>query len=141
MNMSDFPGGLGHTIFLGIMKGLCALLKRYLLSQHKLTSCGDQLDVKLAAIHKLSTTYLPISSQSGSKHDPLIFGGWISCNYLTLTRLCKWLFCHVDQYNTNKHPFGLLPSHDNYKRYTWSDMVAWCRHKGINTNSLPMQDD
>ena len=123
------------------MKALCAFLKRYLLSQHKLISFSEKLDVKLAAVHKLITTYLLISSKSGSKHDPLTFGGWISRNYLTLTRLCKWLFCHIDKCNTKKHPFGILPTHDDYKRYTWSDMVAWCRHRGINTNSLPMQDD
>ena len=54
MNISDFPGGLGHQIFLGIMKALCAVLKRYLLSQHKLISFSEKLDVKLAAIHKTS---------------------------------------------------------------------------------------
>lgn len=89
MNICDFPGELGHQIFLGIMKKLCGLMKRYLISQHKLHSFGHQLDVKLAAIHKLCTTYLPINSRSGSFHDPLSFGGWISRYYLTLTRLCK----------------------------------------------------
>ena len=123
------------------MKGLCALVKRYLISQHKLTSFGDQLDIKLAAIHKLCTTYLPISSWSGSKHNPLTFGGWISHNYLTLTRLCKWLFCHVDQCNTKKHPFGHLPNHDSYTKYAFSQMLAWCCHRRINTNSPSIQDD
>ena len=141
MNISDFPGELGHQIFLGIIKGLRALVKQYLISQHKSTSFGDQLDVKLAAIHKLCTTYLPISSRSGSKHDPLTFGGWISCNYLTLTRLCKWLFCHIDQYNTKKYPFGLLPNYDSYKKYTFSQMLAWFCHRGTKTNSLSRQDD
>ena len=75
MNISNFPGAVGHQIFLGIMKSLCALIKRYLISQHKLNSFGHQLDVKLAAIYKLCTTYLPISLRSGSKHDPLTFGG------------------------------------------------------------------
>ena len=141
MNIQDFPGELGHQIFLGIMKGLCALIKHYLISQHKLLSFGHQLDVKLAAIHKLCTTYLPINSRSGSRHDPLTFGGWISRYYLTLTRLCKWLFCHVGYCNTKKHPFGYLPTHDRYMEYTFTQMLAWCHHRGINTNSLSMRND
>ena len=40
-----------------------------------------------------------------------------------------------------KHPFGYLPTHDRYTEYTFTHMLAWCHHQGINTNSLSMRND
>ena len=53
MDIWDFEGELGHQIFLGIMKSLCHLMKRYLQSQQKLSSFCDKFDVKLMALSNL----------------------------------------------------------------------------------------
>ena len=73
MDICDFVGGLGHQIFLGIMKSLCHLMKRYLQPQQKLCSFREKFDVKLMALSNLKLAYAQISNRSGAVSDPLTF--------------------------------------------------------------------
>ena len=139
MDICDFVGGPGHQIFLGIMKSLCHLMKRYLQSQQKLYSFRDKFDVKLMALSNLKLAYAQISNRSGAVSDPLTFGGWLSRHYLTLSRFCKWLFCHIHLSATKKSPS--LPTHNNYHEYSSKEMMSWLRERGICTRSLPVQPE
>ena len=100
-------------------------MKRYLQSQQKLYSFRDQFDVKLMALSKLILAYAQISNMTGAVSDPLTFGGWLSRHYLTLSRFCKWLFCHIHLSATKKSPS--LPTHNNYHEYSSKEMMSWLR--------------
>ena len=73
MDICDFVGGPGHQIFLGIMKSLCHLMKRYLQSQQKLYSFRDKFDVKLMALSNVKLAYVQISNRSVAVSNPLTF--------------------------------------------------------------------
>ena len=40
-----------------------------------------------------------------------------------------------------KLTFAVLPSHTNYGKYSFLEMVLWLQHRGISSTSLPLQPE
>lgn len=132
-DVHDFPTGLDHALFLGVLKSLCTCtLRLFLVNEKSLDFFCTKLNGKLDKLKKTVSPILNIEQNSGHQ---LAFSGWLCRNWVTFARCAKWLLSHllhsVRDTCDDKNKIKRYNQHLHYSNYTKQDIRDWCNDRNI----------
>ena len=120
-----------HLLFLGVQKAISTgLVSRFLTPKRKLSSYITNLNHKLVQVFDIKASYMPIHPSCGA--DSLTFGGCLSRQWLSICRIMKWLFGHIEMCDSVvENSRSVVPDHFLYIRYLPGQIRMFCYKRGI----------
>jgi hypothetical protein len=89
-----------HLLFLGVVKTVVQRVETWMSNKGKSTAFVEETQEVLRGIEDLNLSWCKVQPFTGGK-----FGGWVSENFLGLSRLLKWLYSRMDEVASDKEPF------------------------------------
>ena len=144
LDVHDFVCGVGHQIFLGVMKSLlldviaeviaASNTKRYFLTNFQR---------KLKVVEQLHHDLFPVLAvcKTKDKSPELTVTGWFCRHFVTVARISKWLLSHtpsVEQTEEEKILLGKsCPTHTAYRLFQHNEIERWCIRRDVDISSMP----
>ena len=88
-----------HLLCLGVVKSVILQVDKWMTKSCKGAPFVKHMMGMLESIHELGLCWCPILPYKGGK-----FGGWVSENYLTMSRLLKWFYSVLDEIAPDAEP-------------------------------------
>ena len=114
-----------HLLCLGTVKLVLMRADRWLTKKHKAKPFLRKMKGMLESIHELNLSWLPILPYKGGK-----FGGWVSENYLSMSRLLCWFYSSLDEIAADGDPW--TEPERPMKDWTGDDCKNWLGQRGLN---------
>lgn len=113
-----------HLLFLGAVQGITGFIHSWLRKHGKYSNFMRLVESRLNGFGKFKLSWLRMLPYKGDR-----LGGWVSENYVSFSRVCRWFFLILDD---------LKPDEDLYKDpvtspKTWklAENKGWLRARGL----------
>jgi hypothetical protein len=113
-----------HLLCLGIVKLLLLRVDKWMTKKHKGTPFVRQMKGMLESVQQLNLSWCPILPYKGGK-----FGGWVSGNYLSMSRLMCWFYSGLDKIVADQEPW--TEPERPMKDWTGKDCKRWLRERDL----------
>jgi hypothetical protein len=124
VNLDQHPDIPMHLLCLGIVKTVILRVSRWMAKKCKGKAFVRQMKGLLESLQKLHLSWCPVLPYKGGK-----FGGWVSENYLTMSRLLKWFYSVLDEIAPDDKPWS-EPDRP-MKDWTGEDCKHWLKLRGL----------
>jgi hypothetical protein len=120
-----------HLICLGVVKSVIMRIDKWMTKSCKGAPFVKHMKGYLESLQDLNLCWCPILPYKGGK-----FGGWVSENFLTMSRLLKWFYGVLDEIAPDAEPW----SEPNKPMKDWlgKDCKMWLKIRGLpQTGNAP----
>jgi hypothetical protein len=116
-----------HLVFLGAVQGVTGFIHTWLRKHEKYSNFMRLVENRLSHMVKFKLNWLKILPYKGDR-----LGGWVSENYVSFAKLCKWFYLILDDVKEDKEPYQDPGSPQN----TWLAMQnrAWLKARGLQSD-------
>ena len=114
-----------HLIILGYLKGITTeFVHTWLRKQDKYSYFMRRAENRLSGLLKFKLSWLKMLPYKGNH-----LGGWVSENYVSFSRVCKWFYMVLDDLKPDKEPFRDpdLPQ----SQWKGDDNRKWLKTRGL----------
>jgi hypothetical protein len=125
VHLNQHPDIPMHLLCLGIVKLLLLRVDKWLSKKYKARPFLQQMKGMLESVSELNLSWLPILPYKGGK-----FGGWVSENYLTMSRLLCWFYSGLDIIAADEEEW--FEPNRPMKEWTGDDCKNWLGQRGLN---------
>ena len=126
VHLSQHPDIPLHLLCLGTVKLLMRRTNRWLTKKHKAVPFASQMKGMFESIKELNLSWLPIVPMKvGGK-----FGGWVSENCLSMSRVLCWFYSPLDATAADQEPWTEPERPMN--EWTGDDCKNWLGQRGLN---------
>jgi hypothetical protein len=115
-----------HLLFLGIVKTVMKQVKAWMANKRKSTSFAKEMKKIMESLDELKLSWLKILPYKESGK----FGGWVSENFVAMSRILKWFYSLLDRVASDKAPW-VEPVDKPHKNWTIVDNKGWLRQRGL----------
>lgn len=125
VHLEQHPDIPMHLLCLGVVKTLLRRIDRWMAKKKKGAPFAKKMKGFLESLQELNLAWCPILPwKEGGK-----FGGWVSENYLTISRLLQWFYSVLDEIAVDEQPWsepvGEMPD------WTGDDCRKWLKRRGL----------
>ena len=126
VDLEQHPDIPMHLLCLGIVKLLMMRIDRWMTKKHKAKPFIKRMQGVLESVKELNLSWCPILPYKGGK-----FAGWVSGNYLSMSRLMCWFYSGLDEIIADGEPWTepLRPTED----WTGEDCKRWLAQRDLLT--------
>jgi hypothetical protein len=124
VHLNQHPDIPMHLLCLGVVKLLLLRVDKWLSKKQKARPFLKQMKGMLESIQELNLSWLPILPYKGGK-----FGGWVSENYLTMSRLLCWFYSALDEIAADQEVW--VEPDRPMKDWTGDDCKNWLGQRGL----------
>ncbi len=117
-----------HLLFLGIVKTIAQKIDQWLKARDKSTTFIKFMDGKMEFLQKLQLSWCRTVPYKGGK-----FGGWISENFIALTRIYPWFYAYLP-FVAKDPEEPKQYEHKSINNWTGKEMKHWLTVRGIVSN-------
>jgi hypothetical protein len=120
-----------HLVFLGAVKGTVEFIHLWLRSHGQYAPFMRQALPRLKTFVKFNLTWFRILPYKGDK-----LGGWVSENFVSFTRICKWFYLLLNElppYKPYQNPEGLQQD------WKADENRAWLKARGLDTEGYAVE--
>ena len=116
-----------HLSFLGVVKTTMLRIQQWMSNKRKMKPFVRAMTTQFESLDKLKLSWMKTLPHKAGK-----FGGWVSENYLAMSRLLKWFYSSLDLIASDAAPWH-QPEKPQAK---WSvvDNKAWLQLRGFPTS-------
>ena len=139
-DLKDFPSGIGHQLFLGVMKSMCkSLLPRFVGAMKSKKAFQNELNRKLVAFALPKFQDFPCQD---SCRD-LSFSSYLCKHWVTLCRFSKFFFHHAPTKVPSPEDVALtkksaLPKDETpFRQYNHPQIENWLLRRGVPQKYIP----
>ena len=129
VHLDQHPDVPMHLLCLGIVKSVMLRIDKWLTRQRKAAPFARKMKGMLESIQELNLSWCLVLPYKGGK-----FGGWVSENYLAMSRVMKWFYSALDIIAPDGEqwlePQGEMPS------WTGEDCKKWLGLRGLAKKGL-----
>jgi hypothetical protein len=118
-----------HLLFLGVVKTVVQRVEEWMSNKGKCSAFLSEATAMLQGLEDLNLSWCKLQPFSGGK-----FGGWVSENFLGLSRVLKWLYSRLDEVATDKEPF--VQPETPLKKWLAKDLKRWLQIRGLPNDGL-----
>jgi hypothetical protein len=128
-DLAQHPDIPMHLLFLGVVKTTVLMAQRWLKNKGKSPAFIKETAKLLEWVEDLKLSWCKVIPYRGGK-----LGGWVSENYLALSRLLRWVYSRLDELAVDREPFVEpdLP----LDRWTVKPLNEWLRIRGLSQSGL-----
>ena len=119
-----------HLLFLGCVKTVMLRVQAWMSNKRKAGPFAREMKKYMESLEELKLTWIKILPYKGGR-----FGGWVSENYLAMSRIMKWFYSLLDRLASDKQPW-VEPVHKPQNKWKALDNRAWLSQRGLNTDGL-----
>jgi hypothetical protein len=125
-----------HLLFLGCVKTVMLRVQAWMSNKRKASPFAREMKQYLESLDELKLTWIKILPYKGGR-----FGGWVSENYLAMSRIMKWFYSSLDGLASDADPW-VEPADKPQERWTAKDNRAWLTQRGLDHSGLagPLRD-
>jgi hypothetical protein len=113
-----------HLLCLGIVKLLMFRVERWMTKKHKGKPFVRQMKGMLESVQELNLSWCPILPYKGGR-----FGGWVSGNFLSMSRLMCWFYSGLDEIVADEEPW--TEPAGPAKDWTGNDCKKWLAQRDL----------
>jgi len=114
-----------HLLCLGVVKLVLMRTDRWLTKKHKAQPFVRKMKGMMESINELNLSWLPILPFKGGK-----FGGWVSENFLTMSRVMAWFYSSLDEIAADQETW--TEPDRQMQDWTGDDCAKWLRQRGLD---------
>ncbi len=129
VHLNQYPCVPMHLLFLGVVKTVIFRIQKWMTRKCKGKPFMDQMRGYLESIQELHLSWCPVRLYNGGK-----FGGWVSENYLALSRVLKWFYSVLDKIAPGSEPWAEPQRATN--EWTGEDCKEWMKMRGLEIRKL-----
>jgi hypothetical protein len=118
-----------HLLFLGVVKTVVQRVEEWMSNKGKCSAFLDEATSVLQGVEHLHLSWCKLQPFSGGK-----IGGWVSENFLGLSRVLKWLYSRLDQVASDKEPF--VQPETQLEKWLAKDLKRWLLIRGLPNDGL-----
>ena len=123
VHLHQHPDVPMHLICLGVVKSVILRVDKWMTNSSKSAPFVRHMKGMLESIQELGLCWCPILPYKGGK-----FGGWVSENYLTMSRLLKWFYGVLDDIAPDEAPWSEPTA--SMSDWTGKDCKMWLKIRG-----------
>ena len=112
-DLDQHPDVPMHLLCLGVVKTLIIRIQIWMSKKCKESPFVRQMKGRLESIDALKLSWLKVLPYKGGK-----FGGWVSENYLSLSRILKWFYSLLHKISPDSIPW-VEPARPQKERVDW----------------------
>lgn len=128
--LSQCPDVPMHLLFLGVVKTVMMRVQAWMTNKRKATPFAREMTQYMKSLEALKLTWIKILPYKGGR-----FGGWVSENYLAMSRILKWFYSIMDRLASDKEPW-VEPINKPQDKWKAMDNRAWLIQRGLNKEGL-----
>jgi hypothetical protein len=117
-----------HLLFLGIVKTVLLRVEAWMANKRKADPFARQMKDLLFSVEELKLSWIKILAYRGGK-----FGGWVSENYLAMSRILKWFYSLLHRIASDKK-IWVEPVDKPKDKWPAKDNKSWLQARGLNTD-------
>ena len=130
VQLNQCPDVPMHLIFLGCVKTVMLRIEAWMTNKRKAKPFAERMKHLMESIDELKLSWIKIIPYKGGR-----FGGWVSENYLAMSRILKWFYSLLDEIASDKADW-VEPVDRPQVRWRARDNKAWLRQRGLKTGGL-----
>jgi hypothetical protein len=115
-----------HLLFLGCVKTVMKQVKAWMANKRKSTSFAKEMTKIMESLDHLKLSWLKILPYKESGK----FGGWVSENFVAMSRILKWFYSLLDRVASDKVAW-VEPVDKPQNNWTAIDNKGWLRERGL----------
>lgn len=118
-----------HLIFLGAVQNVIGFIHVFLRKHEKYANFMRLSESRLSALVKIKVPWLQILPYKGDK-----LGGWVSENYVSFVRVCRWFYLILADLPPDDDPFE--EPEGPQKDWRAYENRGWLKSRGLPTSGL-----
>jgi hypothetical protein len=118
-----------HLLFLGLVKTTMLRIQQWMSNKRKMAPFVRAMKKQFDSLDKLKLSWIKILPYKAGK-----FGGWISENYLAISRLLKWFYSSLSLIASDPAPWQ--EPNKPPEKWTMVDNKAWLTLHGFPSSDL-----
>jgi hypothetical protein len=118
-----------HLLFLGVVKTTMLRIQQWMSNKRKMEPFVRAMKTQFESLDKLKLSWIKTLPYKAGK-----FGGWVSENYLAISRLLKWFYSSLDLIASDDIPW-VEPEREPEK-WIMTDNKAWLKLRGLPTADM-----
>ena len=119
-----------HLLFLGCVKTVMLRVQAWMSNKRKASPFAREMKRYMESLDELKLTWMKILPYKGGK-----FGGWVSENYVAMSRIMKWFYSSLDRLASDEE---LWVEPVDKPQIDWKalDNRAWLTQRGLDDSGL-----
>ena len=105
-------------------------VQAWMSNKRKASPFVREMEQYIRSLEELKLTWIKILPYKGGR-----FGGWVSENYLAMSRIMKWFYSILDRLASDKDPW-VEPAHKPQNQWKAVDNRAWLTQRGLDREGL-----
>jgi hypothetical protein len=118
-----------HLLFLGVVKTTMLRIQQWMSNKRKMKPFVRAMTTQFESLDKLKLSWMKTLPYKAGK-----FGGWVSENYLSISRLLKWFYSSLDLIASDAAPWQEPNKHP--EKWSMLDNKAWLQLHGFPTKDM-----
>ena len=118
-----------HLLFLGIVKTTMLRIQQWMCNKRRMNPFVRAMESQFQSIGKLKLSWMKTLPYKAGK-----FGGWVSENYLALSRLLKWFYSSLDLITSDAAPWIQPNKHPD--KWSMVDNKGWLQLRGLPRSKM-----
>ena len=113
-----------HLLFLGIVKTTMLRVQEWMANKRKMNPFVQAMKQQFESIDELKLSWIKTLPYKAGR-----FGGWVSENYLAISRLLKWFYSSLDSIASDEAPW--VPPNKPMDKWSMKDNIAWLKERDL----------
>jgi hypothetical protein len=119
-----------HLFFLGCINTVMLRVQAWMSNKRKHKAFIRENESYMKSIDDLKLTWMKLLPCKGGR-----FGGWVSKNYLAMSRIMKWFYSMLDRLPSDKAPW-VEPADKPQDKWSAVDNKNWLQQRGLHAQGL-----
>ena len=118
-----------HLLFLGIVKTTMLRIQQWMCNKRKMKPFVRAMESQFLSIDKLKLSWMKTLPYKAGK-----FGGWVSENFLAISRLLKWFYSSLNLIASDAAPWIEPNKHPD--KWSMVDNKGWLQLRGLPKSNM-----